>query len=37
MRIAIFTWGLSGGAFANLTAALVKGFWNIGVKDLFVV
>ncbi|MBW4608484.1 MAG: glycosyltransferase [Hassallia sp. WJT32-NPBG1] len=35
--IAIFTWGLDGGAFANLPAALTKGFWNLGVKDLYVL
>ncbi|MDF5720861.1 MAG: glycosyltransferase [Rhizonema sp. PD37] len=36
-KIAIFTWGLGGGAFANLPAALIKGFWNLGVKDLYVL
>jgi glycosyltransferase involved in cell wall biosynthesis len=35
--IAIFIWGLDGGAFANLPAALTKGFWNLGVKDLYVL
>jgi glycosyltransferase involved in cell wall biosynthesis len=35
--IAIFIWGLDGGAFTNLTAALVKGFWNLGVRDLYVL
>jgi glycosyltransferase involved in cell wall biosynthesis len=35
--IAIFIWGLDGGAFTNLTAALTKGFWNLGVRDLYVL
>lgn len=35
--IAIFTWGLDGGAFTNLPAALTKGFWNLGVRDLYVL
>jgi glycosyltransferase involved in cell wall biosynthesis len=37
MKMAILTWGLSRGAFANLTSALAKGFWNIGVRELSVV
>jgi glycosyltransferase involved in cell wall biosynthesis len=37
MKIAIFTWGLREGAFANLTAALVRGFWNIGLKEITVI
>ncbi len=36
-KIAIFTSDLDGGAFANLTAALIKGFWNLGVRDLYVL
>ncbi|NJR74215.1 MAG: glycosyltransferase [Scytonema sp. CRU_2_7] len=35
--IAIFTWGLDGGAFTNLPVALVKGFWNLGVRDLYIL
>ncbi|WP_017317171.1 glycosyltransferase [Mastigocladopsis repens] len=35
--IAIFTWGLDGGAFTNLPVALTKGFWNLGVRDLYVL
>ncbi|MBD2605349.1 glycosyltransferase [Scytonema hofmannii FACHB-248] len=35
--IAIFTWGLDGGAFTNLPVALTKGFWNLGVTDLYVL
>lgn len=37
MKVAIFTWGLSGGAFANIAAALAKGFWNLGVRELSVI
>lgn len=35
--IAIFTWGLDEGAFANLPAALVRGFWDLGIKELYVL
>ena len=35
--IAIFTWGLGGGAFANLPSALMKGFWAVGVRELYVL
>ncbi|GAB1545541.1 glycosyltransferase [Scytonema sp. NUACC21] len=35
--IAIFIWGLDGGAFANLTAALIKGFWKLGLRELYVL
>lgn len=35
--IAIFTWGLDGGAFTNLPVALAKGFWNLGIRDLYIL
>lgn len=35
--IAILTWGLAGGALANNTAAMTKGFWDAGVRDIFLV
>lgn len=37
MKLAIFTWGLPRGSFSNLAAALAKGFWNLGVRELFVL
>jgi len=35
--LAIFNWGLSGGALANNAAAMAKGFWEIGVRELYMV
>jgi glycosyltransferase involved in cell wall biosynthesis len=35
--IGILTWGLAGGAFANLSAALAKGFHEVGVKEQYLV
>lgn len=35
--IAIFTWGLDGGAFTNLPVALSKGFWNLGVREIYIL
>lgn len=34
--IAILTWGLQGGSLANYTAALTNGFWEAGVRKLYV-
>jgi glycosyltransferase involved in cell wall biosynthesis len=35
--IAIFTWRLSGGAIANIASALAKGFWDLGVKEIYIL
>ncbi|MCM1984899.1 glycosyltransferase [Lyngbya confervoides] len=35
--IAILTWGLAGGALANNTAAMTKGFWEAGVHNIYLV
>jgi len=35
--IGILTWGLAGGAFTNLSAALAKGFHEEGVEELYLV
>lgn len=35
--IVIFTCDLDGGAFTNLPIALVKGFWKLGVRELYIV
>jgi len=37
MKLGIFTWGLSAGAFANVAAALAQGFWNEGVRKLSLI
>lgn len=35
--IAIFSWGLSGGAITNIVAALAKGFAELGISKLYIV
>jgi glycosyltransferase involved in cell wall biosynthesis len=35
-RVALFTWGVERGAFANIASALAKGFVDIGVEDLSI-
>jgi hypothetical protein len=35
--IGILTWSLAGGAFANLSAALAKGFHESGIKEQYLV
>lgn len=35
--IAIFTWGLSGGAITNIVAALTRGFTELGVAKIFII
>jgi glycosyltransferase involved in cell wall biosynthesis len=35
--IAIFTWGLSGGAITNIVAALARGFADLGVKQIYIL
>jgi glycosyltransferase involved in cell wall biosynthesis len=37
MKIALFTYRLSQGAFALGYAALATGFWNLGIRDLYAV
>ena len=37
MKIAIFTWGLQNGAFANVAAALANGFCSIGRHDVYIL
>jgi glycosyltransferase involved in cell wall biosynthesis len=35
--VGILTWGLTGGAFANLSAALAMGFHRAGIEELYLV
>lgn len=35
--IAMFTWGLSGGAITNIVAALARGFAELGIPKLYIV
>jgi len=35
--VAIFNWGLSRGALANNAAAMANGFWEVGVRELYMV
>lgn len=35
--IAIFTWGLAGDALSNITAAISQGFWNLGVRNIYIL
>lgn len=35
--IGILTWGLAGGSLANYTAALMQGFWDLGLRNLYVL
>jgi hypothetical protein len=35
--IAIFVWGLAGDAIANNAAAMANGFWELGVRDLYML
>jgi glycosyltransferase involved in cell wall biosynthesis len=37
MRIAILTWGLSEGAFANSVSAMAKGFWDVGIREVYLI
>lgn len=35
--IAIFTWGLSGGAITNIVAALTRGFVDLGIPQIYIL
>ena len=35
--ICIFTWGLSGGAFANVTVSLARGFIAAGIRNIYIL
>ena len=35
-KIALLVWGLKGGSLANYAAALLRGFWDNGERDLYV-
>jgi len=37
MKIAIITLGVLRGAFANIAAALTRGFWSIGIREVYVL
>ena len=37
ISIAFFTWGLSSDAITNIAAALAQGFWELGIRKIYVL